>query len=58
MNNKAYSSFPAESEILLMEGCHFRILAVEEEVEIQNNLASFSPFNNKTITIVHLYHDT
>ena len=40
MNNKAYSSFPSESEILLTEGCEIRILAVEE-VKIENNLASF-----------------
>ena len=56
MNNKAYSSFPSESEILLMEGCLINILAVEEEVLISNNLASFVPFKNKKITIVHLYH--
>ncbi len=54
MNNEAYTSYPVESEILLMEGCYFYVLAVEKNVIIDNNHPDFEDFNGKSITILHL----
>ncbi len=55
MNNEAYTSFPVEREILLVEGCGVWVLEVEENVIIDNNHADFSRYNGKVITIVHLF---
>ena len=56
MNNEAYTSFPDESETLLVEGCEVDILAIEDVV-IENQHASFTNFTGKPITIVHLYNN-
>ena len=55
MNNSAYTSFPVESETLLVEGCQVKILAVEQTV-IENDHDDFEKYNGKAITIVHLFH--
>ena len=42
MNNEAYTSFPVESEILLMEGCEVYIVGVEKDVVIDNKHEGYS----------------
>ena len=55
MNNEAYTAFPVEREILLMEGQRAFILAVERDVQIMNSFPSFADFNQKTLAIIHLF---
>jgi len=57
MNNEAYSSYPSESEVLLMEGCHMWILAVDHNVKLPGiNEGKMATYNDKVITVVHLFH--
>lgn len=55
MNSMYYSSYPAEKEVLMNEGMVVDILSVHE-VLIENNDESFKPYNNHTVTIIHLNH--
>ena len=55
MNNEAYTSFPREREILLMEGLKLYVLAFERDVKIENPHATFATLNGKTVHIVHLF---
>ena len=57
LNNGAYTPFPAEREMLLMEGVAVWVLEVEESIYIDNDHDSFTKFNGSTLTIVHLYHN-
>ena len=56
MNNSAYTAYPAEGEILLMEGCPVFVLSVDTEVLIENAHGAMAHFNGNKITIVHLFH--
>lgn len=58
MNNEAYSSYPSESEVLLMEGCDMWILAVDHNVKLPGiNEGKMATYNDKVITVVHLFQD-
>ena len=41
MNNEAYTAYPSEREILLMEGASMYILSVERNFLVQNIHESF-----------------
>ena len=56
MNNTAYTSYPREQEILLMDGIRVYVLAVEHDVVIDNDNDAFSFFNEKKVTIIHLFN--
>ena len=56
LNNEAYTAYPHEGEILLAEGCTVWILAIEDNVKIQNDTDSMSKYNGKSITIIHMIH--
>lgn len=56
MNNEAYSAYPSEGELLLMEGCPVWILAVESDIKIENTSKNFEKYNGKVITVIHMYH--
>lgn len=57
MKNEAYSAYPNEDEVLMKEGCHFWVLAVDTGVKIVNNSTSdMALYNGKTMNVVHLYH--
>ena len=57
MNNKAYSAYPDEGELLLMEGCSVWVLAIQDQVKVKNSHADMLKYNNQIITIVHMYHE-
>lgn len=54
LNHKNYTLYPHEEEILLCEGCEVWVLDVEVDIKIENEHESFSNFNGKTVTIIHL----
>ena len=54
MNHEAYTAYPSEGELLLMEGVRQRIFAVERGFKIENMNKSMELYNGKTITIVCL----
>lgn len=56
MNNEAYTSYPAEGEILMMEGCRMYVLSVDKDVLITNAHASFSSYNGQRLTVINLFH--
>ena len=43
LNNEAFSAYPVESEILLMEGCGVYVLGIEQ-VEITNEDQQFDKY--------------
>ena len=57
MNNKAYSAYPEEGELLLMEGCAVWVLEIQDNVIIKNKNTDMLIDNNEIITIVHMYHE-
>ena len=56
MNNEAFTAYPSEGELLLMEGCHVYVLAVEKGVQIANEHEGMQQYNGQTVTLIHLYH--
>ena len=58
MNNESFTSYPAEGEILLQEGCAVYILAINRDRQIKNSYKGMEKYNGKSITIVHLFHDS
>ena len=56
MNNEAFTAYPSEGEVLLTEGTVVRVLAIEKDVLIKNINEGFEAYNNKLITIVHLFN--
>ena len=58
MDSALFGAHPDEKEILLMEGVPVAVLAVEE-ILIDNGLSGdefWNDFNNKTVTVIYLYH--
>ena len=55
LNNQGYTAYPEEEEVLLSDGCKVYILSVEEEFIIKNTSDSFKLFNNKKLTIIHMF---
>ena len=56
MNNEAYSAYPSEEEILLCDGCDMFALSVDSNIQLNNMTGLLSLFNNKILTVVHLFH--
>ena len=54
MNNEAFTAYPSEGELLFMEGHSVVVLAIEENLKIENLYESMQRFNGSTITIVYL----
>ena len=57
LNHEAYTSYPHEREVMLVEGCPVMILAVEKDVLIENTHESFAEFDGKLITVIHVFND-
>ena len=55
MNGKAYSSYPSEGEMLLMEGMEVKILGLEERVKLNNKHENLKLFFKKLLMVVYLY---
>ena len=55
MNNKAYTSYPCEREILLQEGKNIWIMEVERGFAINNPLVSWKSYHGVAFNIVHIY---
>ena len=58
LNSMDYSAYPYEEEILLQEGCAVYILAINRDRQIKNSYKGMEKYNGKSITIVHLFHDS
>merc|ERR1719240_2567906 len=56
MNNSAFTAYPEEGEMLLMEGTRVYVLLIESGVKIENSNSSMAKFDGKTITIIHLFN--
>ena len=56
LNNKAYTAYPHEGEIVLYEGAEVYILSVEKDIEISNTHEGFERLNGSKITIIHMFH--
>ena len=56
MNHEAYTAYPSEGEMLLMEGCAVYVLAVEDGVRIHNKSETMKDYDGKSVTVVHLFH--
>ena len=58
MTGEAVSAYPEEEEVLLTDGCYMWILAVDENVLINNiTQGKIKEFNGKRIHVVHLFND-
>ena len=57
LNNKAYTAYPHEGEIVLREGATVNILSVEKDIEISNTHKGFEDLNGSKITIIHMFHE-
>ena len=54
MNNEAFTAYPAEGELLLMEGKDVLVCEIETGYKIQNKFQSMHKYNGQTITIIYL----
>jgi len=54
LNSPAYTPYPAEKEVILCEGAPMIVLDVEF-TRIKNNYKGFEKYNDKMITLIHLY---
>ena len=55
MNGEAYSSYPSEGEMLLVEGCWVYILGFEEDFEVNSKHESLKGYYKKKLMVVYLY---
>ena len=55
LNGEAYSSYPDEGEMLLMEGKRVKILGFDPEVVVLNKHESFKNYFQKNISVVYLF---
>ena len=55
MNGEAYSSYPSEGEMLLLEGKEVTILGFDSEVVVLNKHESFKNFFRKKLMVVYLF---
>ena len=55
MNSEAYSSYPHEAEMLLMEGVRGYILGFDEKFEISNKHEAMKQFNGKELMVIYMY---
>ena len=56
MGNEAYSAYPSEEEILLCDGCDMFALSVDSNIQLNNMTGVLSDFNNRILTVIHLFH--
>lgn len=56
LNNEAYTAYPSEGEVILMEGFAVTVLEVEKKVKVKNTFKSMKKYNGLTLTIVYLFH--
>lgn len=54
LNDKRYSVYPEEQEVLLMEGFTVYVLEVEEGFEICNKHSAVQKYDGKKITVIYL----
>ena len=54
MNGEAYSSYPSEGEMLLVDGVRVTILGFDSEVEVLNKHESFGNYFQKKLMVVYL----
>ena len=57
LNGEAYSSYPDEGEMLLMEGKLVKILGFDSEVEVLNKHESFKNYFQNKLMVVYLFMD-
>ena len=57
MNGEAYSSYPSEGEMLLMEGQTVRILGYEKNVVVKNKHESLKSYFAKKVVVFYMYLD-
>ena len=57
MSGEAYSSYPSEGEMLIVEGSMVKILGTEEDVQINNKHESLKEYFTKKVMVVYLYLD-
>ena len=55
MNNEAYTSYPAEGEIVLSDNTALFNLSVQRGVTISNTHPSFAKYNGMTFTVIHTF---
>ena len=55
LNCEAYTAYPSEGEVLLMEGKRVQVLKVVRDFVIDNSHPSFKSINGRTVNIVHLF---
>ena len=55
MNGEAYSSYPEEGEMLLVEGAPVWILGFDEDVVFNNKHKSFEHYYQKKLMVFYLY---
>ena len=55
LNGEAYSSYPDEGEMLLMEGQQVQVLGFDSEVEVLNKHESFGNFFQNKLMVVYLF---
>lgn len=56
MNNEAYTAYPHEGEIVLMDGATVNVWSIDYNVLIVNNHESMSEFNNRKASFIHMLH--
>ena len=57
INGEAYSSYPSEGEMLLLEGHEVTILGFDSEVEVLNKHESFKNFFRNKLMVLYLSID-
>ena len=57
MNNEAYTAYSSEGELLLQEGVPMYVLAVDNDVVINNQNAGYKKFTGRKVTIIYLFEN-
>ena len=55
MNNEAYTAYSSEGELLLQEGNLMYVLAVDNDVVINNQNVGYKKFTVRKITLIYLF---
>lgn len=53
LSSEAYSSYPAESELLLQGFMH--VLAVNKKVKLENGTGALAKYNGIEFTVIHIF---
>ena len=54
MNNEAWTAYPSEGEMLLMEGIRMYVFDIEYDHVVENMHEGMEFYNGKKITIIYL----